>query len=291
MNGTVAECQPNTGNARVVQMKVGRPGPCLFLVPGTGGRVEGFENFATLLHTPMPVFAIEARGVDGSGEPDSNIEQLVSHYLSRVRALQATGPYFLLGHSFGGMVAFEMAQRLIEAKESVGCLILLDTVIPKRFWPLKFLLANLGTRVHGHFMRIMTISIRQSLTYYSRRILLRVYGLHQIPQHLKIGPDSARMLIANEMLGKKWDPKFYPDELTLFCSYDMKMLASIWRVRVRHLEFHSAAGGHLSLIEAPNVVSLANDVSACLIRAQQETVHWRVESEPDHTARLGETAD
>ena len=32
------------GDARLVQLKPGRPGPCIFLVPGGGGRVEGIPR-------------------------------------------------------------------------------------------------------------------------------------------------------------------------------------------------------------------------------------------------------
>ena len=145
MNDTVVEYEKEVffdhgmGNARLVELKSGRPGPCFFLVPGTGGRVEGFAELATLLDTPMPVFAIEARGVDGNGQPDQDIETLVRHYIDRIRTVQPNGPYFLLGHSFGGMVVYEMAQRLLAMQERVACLIMLDTAVPRRFWPVGFL--------------------------------------------------------------------------------------------------------------------------------------------------------
>jgi thioesterase domain-containing protein len=272
-HGTLTECGGeaaiNSGraNARVVQLKAGDSGPCLFLVPGTGGRIEGFANFADLLEIPMPVYAIEARGVDGLSDPDSNIEELVKHYIDRIKTFQETGPYFFLGHSFGGMVVFEMAQRLIERDESMGCLILLDTVVPRKYWPLRFLLANFRTRLHGHLHRISTISVKASFLYYFRRILLRMYGLHHIPSDMKIGIDSARVLLANDMVGKTWSPKFYPDKLTLFFTSDMKNLDTVWRNRVQRLETHFANGSHLSLIEWPNVASLATDISKCLIKS------------------------
>src|ERR1700722_6756976 len=76
----------------------------------------------------MPVFAIEAGGVDGNGEPDNDIETLAQHYIGRIWSLQPNGPYFLLGHSFGRMVVSEMAQRLLAIGERIACLILLDTL-------------------------------------------------------------------------------------------------------------------------------------------------------------------
>jgi hypothetical protein len=48
-------------NARMIDLNPGRPGPCIFLVLGLGGRVQGFSELATLLDTEMPLFAIEAR--------------------------------------------------------------------------------------------------------------------------------------------------------------------------------------------------------------------------------------
>ena len=257
------------GNARLVELKSGRPGPCFFLVPGTGGRIEGFAELASLLDTPMPVVAIEARGVDGNGQPDEDIETLVRHYIGRIRTQQPNGPYFLLGHSFGGMVVFETAQRLLAMGEPIACLILLDTPLPHRLWPLHFLLANFGSRLHGHLKRITSGSIRQNVIYYAWRLKLRRKGLHQIPTDLKFGHDAAHMLLANDMLGRKWRPEFYPGRLTLFCARDTKRLDSLWQRRVRELETYAADGDHIALIRQPNVSSLARDMSACLAKASQ----------------------
>ena len=173
--------------------------------------MEGFSELAALLHTPMPVFAIEARGVDGNGQPDQDIGAMVRHYIDRIRTVQPNGPYFLLGHSFGGMV-FEMAQQLLAMQERVACLILLDTAVPKRYWSVGFLLANFGSRLHGHLKRIMSGSVRQNVFYYAWRLNLRRQGLHQIPTDLKFGRDAAHMLLANDMLGKKWRPGILPEQ-------------------------------------------------------------------------------
>jgi aspartate racemase len=44
-----------------------------------------------------------------------------------MRILQPEGPYFLAGVSFGGSVAFEMAQQLVAPSQKVALLALLDT--------------------------------------------------------------------------------------------------------------------------------------------------------------------
>src|SRR5262249_60941802 len=111
-------------------------------VRGKGGRVAGVADLASRLQASMPVYAIEARGVDGLSEPDDDLEEMVKHYVDRVQTVQAAGPYFLLGHSFGGMVVFEMAQRLIAAGGGGGCVVLLDSPLPKRILALSFFLKN-----------------------------------------------------------------------------------------------------------------------------------------------------
>jgi thioesterase domain-containing protein len=271
MNDTSMEDKANSrsekGNVRIVPLKPGQQGPCVFFVPGTGGRVEGFANLAMLLQTPMPVYAIEARGVDPSSKPDEDIGELVDHYLQQVKKLQPMGPYFLLGHSFGGMVVYEMAQRLIETGTRVACLILLDTFTPKKFWPISFRVARQWARIREHIARVTSTPFKDLAAYYSRRLIARWYGLHQIPQDLKFGRDAARMLLANEMLLKTWRPDFYPGKLTVFCTADTKDLSSIWRHCVGELDHRRAAGGHINLIEPPYVMSLARDISLCLASA------------------------
>jgi thioesterase domain-containing protein len=263
------------GNARLLQLKPGHRGPCFFLVPGTGGRVEGFANLATLLEIPMPVFAIEARGVDRLSAPDDDIEEMVEHYVNRIQTVQPSGPYFFLGHSFGGMVVFEMARRLINIGETISCLILLDTYLPKKYWPFRFYIDNVKSRVRGHLARFATLSLKDNFTYYSRRMIRRAYGLQHIPVEMKIGSDIARVVMANDMIGKKWRPQFYPGKITLFCSTDVTDLENVWRSRTHELEVHAAAGGHINLIEWPYVSSLATDISTCLMKAWETTTSSR----------------
>ncbi|HVY17342.1 MAG TPA: alpha/beta fold hydrolase [Rhodopila sp.] len=258
---------PGKGAARIVAFKPGQPGPAFFLVPGTGGRIEGFADLANHLDTTMPVYGIEARGVDDDSEPDDDLDELVDHYLEQVTRLQPHGPYFLLGHSFGGMVVFEMAQRLLKAGQPIGCLIMLDTLTPKPYWPLSFWMVNIRERMRQHAVRLFTNHPKTSFAYYSRRYVLKRRGLEGIPEDLQFGKDGARMLLANEMLLKRWKPFFYPGKLTLFCAADTKDLSLLWHDLVKELDYQRATGTHIGLIKPPYVASLAHDISRSLSAA------------------------
>jgi thioesterase domain-containing protein len=255
------------GVARVVELKPGQPGPCVFLVPGTGGKIEGFADLACSLQTPMPVFAIEARGVEGSSSPDTNIEEMARHYVTRVRSIQPSGPYFFAGHSFGGVVAYEMAQQLVRANETVACLIMLDTPVSEKYWPLPFYLRNLWTRGLRHFKRVLTVSPVENIRYYFRRLLLRRYGLERIPSDILIGSNVARVMIASEIARHAYHPAFFPGKLTFFRSSEAIGFEDLWRHRVAALEVRSADGGHIKMIEPPFVARLAYEISECLAKA------------------------
>jgi thioesterase domain-containing protein len=90
----------------------------------TGG---GFYclNLARALGPEQPFYALHPHGLDGRPVPAS-IEGMAADHLATVRALQPQGPYLLGGHCNGGLIAFEMARRLLAAGERVDLLALLD---------------------------------------------------------------------------------------------------------------------------------------------------------------------
>jgi acetoacetyl-CoA synthetase len=264
---TTSSAHGGAGVARIAELKPGEPGPCVFLVPGTGGKIEGFADLAGSLQTPMPVYAIEARGVTESSSPDTNIEEMARHYVARVQSVQPSGPYFFAGHSFGGVVAYEMAQQLVGANEKVACLIMLDTPVSEKYWPLPFYLRNLCTRGLRHFKRVLTISPVENARYYFRRLLLRRYGLEGIPPDVLIGSNVARVMIASEIARHAYQPKFFPGKLTFFRSSEAVGFENLWRHRVAELEVRFADGGHIKMIEPPFVAGLGRDISDSLAKA------------------------
>jgi len=89
--------------------------------------------YASLLpHLPksMPIYGFQARGADGTGAPPSTLEAMADDYLRLLRDIQPTGPYQLLGWSFGGVVAQAMAVRLVAAGHEVPVLVVLDAYAP-----------------------------------------------------------------------------------------------------------------------------------------------------------------
>ncbi|AWK88321.1 alpha/beta fold hydrolase [Azospirillum thermophilum] len=109
------------------------PGPrVLFLVHTGGGTILNYIPLVRTLAPALPVHAVQARGLDGREPPHRDLPAMAADYVARLRALQPDGPYLLGGHSFGGLIAFEMARQLTAAGQTVALLALFDSVLARR---------------------------------------------------------------------------------------------------------------------------------------------------------------
>nr|AXN93592.1 PuwA [Anabaena minutissima UTEX B 1613] len=106
--------------------------PPFFCIPGAGGNVLYFYDLARCLGAEQPFYGLQAQGLDGESEPLHRIEEIATEYIKAIQTVQPQGPYLLGGHSFGGLVAFEMAQQLQQQGHEIGLLAILDTVAPVR---------------------------------------------------------------------------------------------------------------------------------------------------------------
>ncbi len=104
--------------------------PPLFCIHGAKGNVLIFSDLARQLGPQQPLFGFQARGIDGRLPAFDSVEDLVECYLAEIRRVQPSGPYFLLGYSIGGTIAFELARQLSAANERVAVVALVDTICP-----------------------------------------------------------------------------------------------------------------------------------------------------------------
>ncbi|MGX1270554.1 amino acid adenylation domain-containing protein/non-ribosomal peptide synthase protein (TIGR01720 family) [Streptomyces phaeoluteigriseus] len=99
--------------------------PPLFCVHGGVGLGWPFMSLAA--HLPdTPVHAFQAGGIqDDAAQPES-VSEMAAQYVERMVEIQPDGPYHILGWSFGGLVAHEMACQLVESGKKVALLANLD---------------------------------------------------------------------------------------------------------------------------------------------------------------------
>ncbi|WP_157882524.1 alpha/beta fold hydrolase, partial [Streptomyces silvensis] len=103
----------------------GSEGTVWFIHPGIG-LCWSYLGFAVQLGD-RPVYAVQARGFDGSPRPTS-VEEMVTDYTEQILGVQPEGPFRLVGHSIGGTLGHAVAAELQRRGHQVDLLALLDSV-------------------------------------------------------------------------------------------------------------------------------------------------------------------
>jgi amino acid adenylation domain-containing protein len=97
----------------------------VFAMHPVGGTVLWYAHLARAFGSSQPFFGLQARGLDPRSAPDTSIHDMAEHYVAEIM----TVPHergIVLGYSFGGVVAAEVAQQLIRCRRGVRMLVILD---------------------------------------------------------------------------------------------------------------------------------------------------------------------
>ncbi|MFB7050016.1 amino acid adenylation domain-containing protein [Streptomyces microflavus] len=115
----------------LLPLRPARPGDRspVHCVHPAGGLSWCYAGLIRHLPADVPIYGLQAQGV-GEATADeplpTTLEELASHYASRIREVQPEGPYRLLGWSTGGIIAHAIAAVLQEADQEVELLAILD---------------------------------------------------------------------------------------------------------------------------------------------------------------------
>jgi non-ribosomal peptide synthetase component F/thioesterase domain-containing protein/acyl carrier protein len=206
----------------LVTIKSGGSKSPLFCIHAVGGNVLSYRNLAKYLDDDRPVYGLQVRGLDGEQEPHTSIEDMAKDYVEEIRKIQANGPYFLGGHSFGGLVAFEMAQQLTQQGETVDLLAMFDCSgpnLPSKMSVVKWL--------YAHSTNLAALEFKDKLKYLGFRC--KVLLTNPIPSSIaqtytkfvdrfKSPQDLLHKKIeqVNKQALKQYQIKAYPGKVVLF---------------------------------------------------------------------------
>ncbi|MCD0257597.1 alpha/beta fold hydrolase, partial [Xanthomonas melonis] len=102
----------------------------LICVPGAGDNVSAFVDLSSALGASWPVYGMQPRGLDLEHLPYGSVEVAAKAYVHELMEAFPGREVHLLGHSFGGWVAFEMACMLRMQGLAVASLTLIDSEMP-----------------------------------------------------------------------------------------------------------------------------------------------------------------
>ena len=269
-----------------------------FCVHAHGGGAIAYYELAQHLHPEQPFYGLQARGLDGQQEPHTNIPDMAAHYIEVMREIQPEGPYLIGGHSFGGLVAFEMANQLQSQGHEIGLLAIIDTTAPvegnipsdESFLPQEndetlFLveICQLVERIL-HTPLHISVELLQQLPAEERRNVV----LERLKEVNFIAPDAGLELVRGLLCihetssRASWNyidqTKVYEGPLKLFLS--QSIIASDFRAAPRPLQddatlgwkelirgdiaITTVPGDHISMLALPHVPVLAEQLQGCL---------------------------
>ena len=274
--------------------------PPFFFVHG----FEGYANLAAYVGPDQPMYGLD-QALDANRFL-TRVEQLAAHYVGDIKAICPHGPYFLGGHSFGGLVAFEMAQQLRKAGEEVGLLVLVDPTTLRLAHQQLSSAANqpnpqrqpsterFGSRILRYLRRLQELPMRTRARYLWQRFLVMLTGITLTPLTkkgkrltskicLKLGwtmPPALRAFFIREVLysdvyraaARAYQPHRYcgPTILILAEQKGEVDRRAVWTALIPNgLTSYTVPGNHDELILGPQVGVLAGHLRNCLNQAQQ----------------------
>jgi amino acid adenylation domain-containing protein len=226
------------------------------------------RRFTAQWGAAQPLYALIPEQPGGRFDLSMTIEHHASQALSAIRNRQPDGPLALVGYSFGGLVAYEVARQAVDAGQQVEWLGILDELAPSMA-ELQWSQLSLWWRLR----RIRRLPARQRWAKY-REVALRVLRRgelwpqgdfdirgateiecrfqqpgHEVPTHLFVSEVTAAAAEA-DLLG--WD-EYHKGPLTV----------------------HRLTGDHVSLFAMPEVEKLARSMleSLCKARANRVPAH------------------
>jgi amino acid adenylation domain-containing protein len=247
-------------------IQTGGSKPPFFCIHGINGAVVRFHDLSQYLGPDQPFYGLQAQGLDLAQPCHMQTEEMASHYIQEIRSVQPQGPYFLGGYSFGGAIAFEMAQQLAAQGIEDTVVVLFDTHYPQQIAhsisrkdALLTLFRVPASERGSYFWRVLTAPIRM--------VYRRLY-VARLPRN------SKRVRKACLEAERNYTPRAYSGRVILFRS-NHKPLGQVsdpragWSECVtRGLEIHEITGNHENILLEPQVRFVAEQLKVCLDQAQ-----------------------
>jgi len=256
----------------------------LFGVHPIGGTVDYLRRLACKLDPQLPLFGLQASGWDCealAADVSTSIPEIAARYVAALRRVQPRGPYRLLGYSIGGVIAHAMAEVLLEQRQSVEFLGVIDSH-PNLGITRDFIAAvdrmNAAEREAGPDAADQ-LFVQEALRY--------VEPTHALPLDGEEARPALRVMRATMKALCHYRPRRLPIRVTLFAatedvSFDLcEEWATFMGGRVRTIH---VAGSHSTLIHPQYIDGLATAITSTLppqrrpLRSRHSSVHAHLTS-------------
>jgi acetoacetyl-CoA synthetase len=263
----------------------------LFIAHSMSGTLLELWALAREMDCDCAVYGIQGRGLREGEVPNSRVEDMAADYVEQIRSVQPHGPYALAGFSMGGLIAFEIAQQLLQCGETVELVALLDTQLDEQCLTFQDWILHQRCRVELELREVRARSWRQRVGYmlmkgghFADRIRV-VAG--KAPKHssvdeqklrgvLSLSPRQRKIILALRVAMAAYRPKPYSGKVTFFHAAIPNPRwpdpLRVWKGVCREVEVVEVPAGHSDLILPPNVRYVANTLDRLLAVKKKEDI-------------------
>jgi amino acid adenylation domain-containing protein len=279
----------------LIPIQAGGTKPPFFCVHPIGGQVVNYYLLSRYLGPEHPFYGLQARGLHDERVGDVvPIAQTAAHYIAAIQTVKPKGPYLLGGYSFGGVVAFEMAQQLKKAGYEVALLVLFDahSSIFDRKLPeddyagLLVRLAWVTSRQKGLHLILPMEDLKQlghdeQLKYFMRE--MKKYALLPADGELAYLRQFLKGFAARRKSARIYEPQVYDGRLTLLrCEQEDELTTKMfeeagmktddrtlgWGDYVSDVDIRLVPGHHDVMMADPYVQGVAARLRECINDAE-----------------------
>ncbi|NES46768.1 alpha/beta fold hydrolase, partial [Moorena sp. SIO2C4] len=252
----------------------------IFCVHPAGGTVFCYLELSHLLGSDQPFYGLQSLGQQEGQAPLTTVEEMATVYLAEIGKVQAQGPYLLMGWSFGGMVALQMAHDLLSQGEQVAFLGLLDTYAPAHMpdeqalsEDVEVVLELFGGPLSLDWEVLRELPSEQQAAF----ILEQARQGNLVPPDLEAAQIERllQLMKLNHKAMRSYSPPNYPDVITLLhaeagsvavSSVEMTTDPTLgWQaISPSKVEVHTIPGYHEYMVHQPTVAIVAETLKACI---------------------------
>ena len=252
--------EPDADWPMIEEIRAAGSRPPFFCVPG-------FLDLSRHLGPDQPCYGVHLSALETMQETETAVRDFAAKCVAEIRVIQPAGPYYIGGHSFGGVVAYEIAQQLQAAGEEVAKLIMIDPDAPR---PLPT--GSVSYKVNRylfHLNHLMRIPPGERLDYLKQRIAIVSGRMSASVRKLKGDGDAGNRYDA---AARGYHPTATYAPMTMILAGDTPLRAQqdrdprmAWRELAKAgIEIEDLPGDHYTLIREPNVLRLAGRLAAAL---------------------------
>ncbi|MFC0543405.1 thioesterase domain-containing protein [Kutzneria chonburiensis] len=252
------------GGVRIDLVREGSAG-ALVLVPGLEGDPEELAGVIAGYTGTETVYCAAPMLVDDDGEAIETVERMAELMIVALDEVVDSG-YHLGGYSFGGLIAWEIAQQLKASGRQPGQVFLIEAIFDERFWNRRLWLIAMRRRGMNQLARIRQLPLRQALGEFGlrgQRLLRRLARRSSGGEATSVSTGETEAGERAYRAMPRYQPTFYDGPVTVLAATDNRHFgcdtAECWQGLAREMYVRRIVGDHLTIVSSAEAAAHVGD--------------------------------